>query len=411
MTVGTISARLAPVAARARLAELRDFVARRAFTPSSPAGAQRLGAEIEFIAVSERTGRVAPLDADDGCSTLGAVRAAAARHAWMEGRSVKGAAWFRLPRGGRITFEPGGQIEYASPPASSGTRLLDDLRGTASTLREACAARGIHLLECGLDPLNGPENAPLQVHTARYRRMDAYFAQIGPAGARMMRQTASLQVAVDIGADAGGRWRLLNALAPVLTAVFANSRRYAGRDAGFASYRAETWRRTDPLRTGVLPGLDPIGEYVDFALRAPAILLGGEDEPAQPFADWVGAADGAADWESHLGTLFPEVRPRGYFEVRSVDAVPEGQWPAVIALVAGLAYDAQASCEAAEIVGNPDTELLARAGRLGLGDPTLARMARELAAVALGGCRRLGPAFISERYRRDAADFFGTLTA
>jgi glutamate--cysteine ligase len=411
VTVGAAPTRLARVGARARMAELRDFVARRAFTRSSAAAAQRLGAEIEFIAVSERTGRIAPLDAADGWSTLGAVRTAAVRYGWIEGRSAKGAAWFRLPQGGRITFEPGGQIEYASPPASSGTRLLDDLCATASTLREACAARGVRLLECGLDPVNGPENAPLQVHGARYRRMDAYFAQIGPAGARMMRQTASLQVAVDIGTEAGGRWRLLNALAPVLTAVFANSRRYAGRDAGFASYRAETWRQVDPLRTGILPGLDPVGEYVDFALGAPAMLLGGEDEPAQPFAARVGAVDGTAEWEAHLGTLFPEVRPRGYFEVRSVDAVPDGQWPAVIAFVAGLAYDAQASCEAAEIVGTPNADLLARAGRLALGDPTLARMARELAAVALSGCRRLGPAFISERYQRDAADFFGTLTA
>jgi glutamate--cysteine ligase len=142
--------------------------------------------------------------------------------------------------------------------------------------------------------------------------MDAYFARIGPAGARMMRQTASLQVAVDIGADALGRWRLLNALAPFLTAVFANSRRYAGDDTGFASYRAETWRRTDPLRTGLLTGMDPIGAYVDFALRAPAILLGGDKEPAQPLAAWLGTIDGTASWERHLGTLFPEVRPRAH---------------------------------------------------------------------------------------------------
>ena len=388
------------------MAELRDFVARRAFTSSSPTSTQRLGAEIEFVAVRESTGLVAPLDAPGGLSILDAVRSAGRRDGWTEGRSTKGAPWFRLPSGGRITFEPGGQVEYASPPRATATHLLDDLTATATTLRDACGAYDIRLLDCGLDPINGPQQAPLQVRASRYRRMDAYFARIGPAGARMMRQTASLQVAVDIGADAIGRWRLLNALAPVLTAVFANSRRYAGDDTGFASYRAETWRRTDPLRTGVLSGVDPIGAYVDFALRAPAILLGGDKEPARPFEAWVGAIDGTAHWERHLGTLFPEVRPRGYFEVRSIDAVPEAHWPAAMALLAGLTYDADAACEAAEIVREPDADLLERAGRLALADPALAQMARELAAVALSGCQRLGTAFLSERYQGEAADFF-----
>jgi glutamate--cysteine ligase len=161
----------------------------------------------------------------------------------------------------------------------------------------------------------------------------------------------------------------------------------------------------------VLAALDPVGEYVDFALRAPAILLGGDDEPARPFERWIGAGGGVGHWEQHLGTLFPEVRPRGYFEVRSIDAVPETQWPAALALVAGVAYDREAADEAAEIVGDPDAELLERAGRQGLSDPTLARIARELAAVALRGCCRLGPTFMAERHLAIASDFFGTLTS
>jgi glutamate--cysteine ligase len=411
MTAAALTVAAARRVARVRTAELRDFVARHAFAPPSPRGTERLGAEIEFVAVSESTGRVALLEAPDEPSVLGAARSAGRRHGWTEGRSTKGAPWFRLPSGGRVTFEPGGQVEYASPPCSTATQLLDDLGATASTLRDAYGERGIRLLDCGLDPANGPDQAPLQVRAPRYRRMDAYFAGIGPAGARMMRQTASLQLAVDLGAGALARWRLLNALAPVLTAVFANSRRYAGKDTGFVSYRAETWRRADPLRTGVLPGLDPVDEYVDFALRAPAILLGGDDEPARPFEAWIDAADGTAQWAKHLGTLFPEVRPRGYFEVRSIDAVPEAQWPAAVALLFGLTYDPAASCEAAEIVGDPDPHLLERAGRLGLADPTLSRTARELAAAAVSGCQRLGAGFLIERYLGEAADFFGTLTS
>jgi dimethylhistidine N-methyltransferase/glutamate--cysteine ligase len=410
VAAGAGTAPAAPRAARSRRAELREFVARRVFAAPVPAATQRLGAEIEFVALRESSGLVAPMESSDGSSILDAMRAGARECGWTEGCSTKGAPWFRLPSGGRVTFEPGGQVEYASPPHATATHLLHDLSAAAATLRGACGAFGIRLLDCGLDPVNGPEQAPLQVRGSRYRRMDAHFARIGPAGARMMRQTASLQLALDLGGDALGRWRLLNALAPVLTAVFANSRRYAGHDTGFASYRAETWRRVDPLRTGVLSGRDPIGAYVDFALRAPAILLGGDQEPSRPFEAWVGTIDPLAHWEDHLGTLFPEVRPRGYFEVRSIDAVPEASWPAAIALLAGIAYDADAAFEAAEIVGDPDGDLLERAGRVGLADPRLARMSRELATVALSGCRRLGAAFLSERYQGEAADFFRHLT-
>ena len=409
MTAGAVPA--APSrGARRRAAALLEPVVRRAFAPSSQAAAPRLGAEIEFVAVSEHTGRVAPVEGADGLSILEALRLPGRRQGWTEGRSAKGAPWFRLPSGGRVTFEPGGQVEYASPPRTTATELLDDLAATAATLREACAAHDIRLLDCGLDPVNGPDHAPLQVRAPRYRRMDAHFARIDPAGARMMRQTASLQVAIDIGADALGRWRLLNALAPVLTGVFANSRRYDAEDTGFASYRAETWRRADPARTGLLSGADPVGAYVDFALRAPAILLGGDRDAARPFEAWLDRIEGTAHCEEHLGTLFPEVRPRGYFEIRSIDAVPEAQWPAAIALVAGLTYDADAAVNAAEILGEPDPGLLEQAGRLALHEPRLARMARELASVALSGCQRLGTGFLSETYQGAAAGFFSRLT-
>ncbi|MFN2563992.1 MAG: glutamate-cysteine ligase family protein [Gemmatimonadaceae bacterium] len=392
------------------VARLRDFVARRAFSPRSRSPSARVGAEIEFIAIRENTGRVAPLEAHDGRSLLAAVRASAGQRGWREGRSAKGAPWFRLPTGGRITFEPGGQVEYASRPHASATKLLDDLAATAVTLREACAAFGIRLLDCGLDPVNGPGDAPLQVDAPRYRRMNTYFERIGPAGARMMRQTASLQLALDLGPDVASRWRLLNALAPVTTAVFANSRCYHGVDTGFASYRAETWRRTDPLRTGLFGGTDPVEEYLEFALCAPAMLLGADDALPRPFETWLDKIPDVAQWAEHLGTLFPDVRPRGYFEVRSIDAVPEAHWPAAIALVTGLAYDRRAARAAAEIARCPDAERLERAGRWGLSDAQLRRDTRDLARLAVEGCQRLGEAFISERHLQAAADFFGALT-
>ena len=42
---------------------------------------------------------------------------------------------------------------------------------------------------------------PLQVASDRYRRMDRYLSGIGHSGARMMRQTASVQMNVDPAGD------------------------------------------------------------------------------------------------------------------------------------------------------------------------------------------------------------------
>ena len=46
-----------------------------------------------------------------------------------------------------------------------------------------------------------------------------------------------------------------------------------------------------------------------------------------------------ADLDYHLTTLFPPVRPRGYVEIRCLDALPDRWWPALAALTATLVDD------------------------------------------------------------------------
>jgi glutamate--cysteine ligase len=221
--------------------------------------------------------------------------------------------------------------------------------------------------------------------------MDTYFATLGEAGARMMRQTASIQVSVDAGSDPVRTWRLLNGLAPVVTAMFANSRDYAGVDTGHASYRASTWRQLDASRTGLAwqPG-EPVRAYADFALAANAMFMRTAQGDYRPFAEWIdrGAAS-AASLEAHLTTLFPEVRPRGYFELRSIDALPPETYAAPVLLLAGLTLDDEASNQACDVLGAPDSALLVRAAACGLRDPALAATAADLVHIAMSACTRM----------------------
>ncbi|HKG91150.1 MAG TPA: glutamate-cysteine ligase family protein [Gemmatimonadaceae bacterium] len=391
-----------------------------AFSP--PTGASpdvpRVGAEVELIAVDVATRRPCAVER----STLPLLRAHGARRGWREEWSGKGAPVFHTPDGGRLTLEPGGQVELSAAPARSASALLASLRATVVPLRAAAIEAGTELLAVGIDPRNPVERAPLQLRGERYARMAEYFAGIDPAGARMMRQTAAFQLSLDLGdprADAPRRWRVLNAAAPLVVAIFANSPRYAGAATGCRSWRAEGWRRLDPRRTGVLPaaGGTPEAcaeEYLDFALAAPAIMRRGDGGEYLPFAAWC-ARDREPpptldDWRTHLTTLFPEVRPRGYLELRSADAVAPEWYAAPVALLTGALYHAPALAEAELLLGDPDAELLRRAGVCALRDPRLARAAADLARIALAGCKALGPAWISGADLESAREFFERYT-
>ena len=395
-------------------AALEADLAAHAFAP--PAGAsltpRRIGAEVELIPLEAATGRRCHLEPGSTPGTLPFLRRFGGRQGWREITTAKGTPSFELPGGGTLTFEPGGQLEYSSPPCRSPSALLALLRSVVLPLRAAAAGEGIALVAAGLDPCNPAEAAPLLLHTPRYARMAEYLARIGPAGARMMRQSAAFQMSLDLDDEPFRRWTLLNAAAPYMVAIFANSPVYAGAPTGCRSARAQVWRTLDPNRTG-LPwdARNPVGRYGEFALRAPAILLPELHGAHRPFGDWLEhARPTLAEWREHLSTLFPEVRPRGHLELRSCDAVPPQWYAAPLALAVGITYDPWALRAALDLLGRPDTDLLDRAGRVGLGDAAIMRVAVDLVDIALAGCEHLGPAYFHPSDLEQARLYFDQYT-
>jgi len=389
-----------------------DLAARVFAAPASASlTPRRVGAEVELIPVEAASGRRAAIE-DGPAATLPFLRRHGARLGWQETRTAKGTPCFVQPAGGTLTFEPGGQMEYSTPPSSSPSALLGLLRGAIVPLRAAAANEGIELLTLGLDPSNPLERAPLLLHSRRYGRMAEYLASVSPHGGRMMRQTAAFQIGLDLDDEPWLRWRVLNAAAPYVTAIFANSPLYEGEPTGYRSTRAAVWRALDPARTG-LPWAeeDPVGAYLDFALAAPAMLFPTVRGEYRSFGDWLKRAEPTADeWAEHLSTLFPEVRPRGHFELRSCDALPPRFYPAPLALAVGITYDPGALRAAADLLGPPDTALLERAGRLGLADPDIARVSADLVDLALRGCADLGPGYFHPADLDQARAFFDCYT-
>jgi glutamate--cysteine ligase len=362
--------------------------------------------------VESLTGRRCAIEAEGVTSTLPFLRRFGAAQGWQEGRTPKGTPCFNLLRGGTLTFEPGGQLEYSSPPCRSASALLALLRSVVPPLRAAASGEGIELLALGIDPLNSIDQAPLLIDAKRYQRMADYLGRRGTAGALMMRQTAALQVSLDFDNEPWLRWRVLNAAAPYITAMFANSPIYAGETTGYQSARAEVWRAVDPTRTGMpYDERQPVEAYLAFALNAPAILFPAVDGEHRPFGEWLTWGEPTWDeWRDHLSTLFPEVRPRGHLELRSADSIDPQWYAAPVALTCGVLYDSATLRAADDLLGIPDAGLLEKAGRVGLHDPAIARTASDLFELAFAGCRRLGSSYIHPSDLEQAIAFFDRYT-
>jgi glutamate--cysteine ligase len=300
-----------------------------------------------------------------------------------------------LPAGSLVTYEPGGQLELSSAPQAGVAALHRALSLDLAFVREALG--DLALVGQGVDPVRAPF---LQTDDQRYRCMSTYFeAHSKEGGLPMMCGTASVQVCVDIGADpadAARRWRLAHSLGPILIAAFANSPLQRGRRTGLKSTRQAIWNALDPGRTTAPIGDDPAEAWARYALYAKVMMRrtssngGWLADPGMTFREWVATGEPTSeDLELHLSTLFPPVRPRGWYELRMIDALPEPYWPVPVAVVTALLDDPVAS-QLAEEAAAPVAGRQMEAARDALADRELARAARRCFAAARDALPRLG---------------------
>jgi glutamate--cysteine ligase len=291
-----------------------------------------------------------------------------------------------LPHGSVVTVEPGGQVEISSPPRGSLAELLSTTAADLELLRDLLGCAGLGLGDDGCDPHRPPRRV---LDTPRYTAMERAFDRLGPHGRTMMCNTASVQVCLDAGtADrVAARWAALHRLGPVLLATFANSSRHAG----WASARMRTWFCIDPtLARPAPPDPDPAAAWARHALGSRLLCVRRGDgcwdaPPGVTFADWLAGAlptrPTYGDLDYHLSTLFPLVRPRGYVEVRYLDAQPGDDWVVPVALVAALFAREDLVDEACGLAERAADRWLP-AARDGLADPVLGDVAPRVLDVA-----------------------------
>jgi len=302
-----------------------------------------------------------------------------------------------LPCGGILTFEPGGQVEISSSPAQSVAATCAAIASDLDCMRDRLSPHGIKLVGVGLDPIRDGQRV---LDLPRYEAMEAYFDAGWPEGRSMMRATASVHVNLDVAGiqDGAERWRLVHALGPTLCAAFANSAIARGKPTGWKSSRLALWQAIDPSRTLPTPPVgDPVDVWSRYALQARTMFIfnNGVAEPVMErmtFGDWLerghplGFPD-LSDLRAHLTTLFPPIRPKGWLELRMVDALPDPWWRVPIA-IASMVYDRKAVGIIDQLV-EPTADLWEVAARQGMENELLAQTAQAVFNAALDAMDRL----------------------
>jgi glutamate--cysteine ligase len=373
------------------------------FTPASSAAAPHVGVEVELFPicfVREEARSVTVAELEGILATAGNAQAA-----------------------GRVSFEPGGQLEFSPPPAATVNALIRQVADLLDDVRCSGVPCGVTFKAEGTNRWLTSDQIGLQTDTERYRKMQRHFDDIGPAGREMMRRTASLQVCLDMLPGRAGheQWFLLNQCGPALAAAFTNQPHLDRLSDPALESRSRIWQAVDASRTGfdgahigALNGNERVSAYRDFALRAEVIPLDegqGEGSPFRaPLSKWIASGrhrPTVADLAHHLTTLFPPVRPRGrYLEVRYLDALPLPWFAVPLCLLTTLSYvpkARQAALEAMAADTRPLREQWRSSARFGLQESRMRTAAEALFTIALAHLEDLPDGYLPP----DAAALIG----
>ena len=271
--------------------------------------------------------------------------------------------------GGSITLEPGGQFELSGAPLENLHQTCQETGTHLNQMKAVLADMDIGMVGLGFNPLWGRDDISW-MPKGRYKIMRRYMPEKGNLGLDMMLRSCTVQVNLDYQdeQDMVRKFRTSLALQPVATALFANSPFKDGRPSGLKSTRGHVWTDTDPDRCGVPEIVFDTGfgyaAWIDYICNVPMYFLHRGDSyldvAGLDFKDFMagrlpgyeGQYPDLHDFEDHITTAFPEVRLKGYLEMRGADS---GAWDNICALPAlwvGLLYDDTALAQAEALVAS-----------------------------------------------------------
>lgn len=319
-----------------------------------------VGAEMEKFGVYTEDSGVVHFGGDRGI--LRVLESLEKDHGWKADRETEDGPLIALLKdGASITLEPAAQLELSGAPLKTIHETCTELRAHLAELAPISKELGITWLGLGFHPFASRAQLEPMVPKQRYGIMREYLPTRGGHALDMMLRTCTVQANYDYEseADALRKLRVGLKLSPLTTAILANSPWKEGAPIGGVSYRGRVWLDVDPDRSGLLPAMwksdATFATYVEWALDVPMFMFKRHHEKVvntgQTFRSfWKNGFQGEhptqADWQTHLNTLFPEVRLKKTIEIRGADAQKAGLACALPALWTGIYYDDKAFAEA-----------------------------------------------------------------
>jgi len=387
----------------------RDVLLREFYSYGKPRARWRVGGEFER-AVVRKDGRPVGYFEPDGIRWI--LESMAERGGWSIVR--EGEHPIALLRdGAEISLEPGGQVELSGAPHTTLSALSTEMLQNRADLLELAEGHDLTWIACGLTPVAAMEDISF-VPKGRYRVMSDYLPLVGDRAIWMMKGTCSVQANYDYAdeADCARKVRLCSGLAPLTTAMFANSPLYRGQPTGYKTYRGHIWTRVDPARTGFPAALRASYTHegwVDYLLDVPMMFYkrdgawahaGGRSFRTYMTDGFEGHKPTMADWVLHQTSVFPEVRVKHTIEVRGADCVGHELALAFCALFTGLQYCNAALDEGLALVAEIEKhgthaerfDIAAHQALQGvIGGRTLADWASDLGDIAERGIKKCLP--------------------
>ena len=232
-----------------------------------------------------------------------------------------------------ITLEPGNQIELSGSPLNSIHQNCSESYEFLNELKKACKKFDLKMMATSFDPFSKLEEIP-KTPKQRYKIMTDIMPKDGKLSLEMMYQTCGTQINLDYTSEKDfiKKFKLSSFLVPLSIAIFANSPIKENRLNGHLSYRSHVWQNTS---RGGLPKffLEDLSfeKYVDMAINMPLLFIykNGNHLKAEgkTFKDFMEGKISIVnkekpdikDFETHLATIFSEIRLKKYIEIRSLD--------------------------------------------------------------------------------------------
>ncbi len=264
------------------------------------------------------------------------------------------------------SLEPGGQLEWASPPMKSLHEINCNYLKNKVRVVEIAKRENLKYIDYSLEPLYQPSEIDLIKHE-KYRLMDKMFIGTGKLGRWMMRNTSSIQVNIDFSSreEAEKMAYIADCLTSIASILFANSPFWKGKPSGKENLRYKIWNSTDNSRCGNLmdhgmmvpKGL--INKYAQYIQSVPAIFIKDENGNVRSYKKTLGSwlkellnQDRLTDGHIQLALhqIFTHVRFKNVLEIRGSDRPPSGFEFAPAAFWTGLLLENETQNDIFDIV-------------------------------------------------------------